>query len=456
MARPNILLLVIDSARADHLSCYGYDLPTTPNIDRLASEGVRFEAAYSESSWTLPACFSLLTGLAPREHQAEGVRTLPPEIPCLPEVLQRQGYATFGGSSNSFFGPRSALDRGFEAFTLAAQSSFWTQALYRYGPQRLGWADYGGGAVTGRFLRWVGEARRPWFGLLWHNEPHHPYSARQPFTTRFVRRRISVLRRMSLVRRMRRMLSIAPIATPEDIVDITGLYDGCLGYADHLVGRTRRGLERQGQWANTVVVVVADHGDMLGERGLLGHGRTADMYRPLLRVPLVTKFPDIGARVSDATVQMADIARTLAALGGAEGDLAPTAAETVDLREAAEGTGRSMAISEREPMSERSVVAAQRKSPAFDFAPHRCHMTSVLRDGWRLIHRADGRHELYHLAEDPGESHELSSQEPEQLRELVRTVEDWQARVVPHPATAPLARQDEAIVEKRLQDLGYF
>jgi uncharacterized sulfatase len=267
---------------------------------------------------------------------------------------------------------------------------------------------------------------------------------------------MSVSRRISLVCRMRRMLSLAPVATPEDLLDMRGLYDGCLGYADHLVGRARAILEQQGQWGNTAVVVSADHGEMLGERGLLGHGRAADMHRPLLRVPLVVRIPGMGAHVSHGIVQLADIARTLAALGGAEGDLAPTAAETVDLREAAEGRGRSMAISEREPMSERSVLSAKKKSPAFDFAPHQCHMASVLCDGWRLIHRADGRHELYHLADDPEEQVELSAQEPERLGELLRTVEDWQSRVVPHPATAPLTRHDEAIVEKRLQDLGYF
>jgi arylsulfatase A-like enzyme len=458
MDRPNILLIVIDSARADHFSCYGHDWPTTPNIDRIAAGGVRFEAAYSESSWTLPACFSLLTGLAPREHQAESSRMLPVGIPSVPEVLRRRGYATFGASGNDFYGARTGLERGFETFRTTPQSAFWTQALYRYGPQRLGWADWGGRWMTSRFLRWLKDARQPWFATIWHNEPHHPYSARWPFTTRFLRRRISVFRRVSLVCRMRRMLSLAPEATPEDLLDMAGLYDGCLRYADWLVGLTREGLERRGQWANTAAVIVADHGEMLGERGLMGHGRTADMYEPLLRVPLVAKLPGLSAngQASDAIVQMADIAHTLTALAGGSGELAPTASETADLRDAADGRGRSVAISERQPMGERSVLSAQRKSPAFDFAPHLCHMTAVLRDGWRLIHRADGRHELYHVAVDPDEKDNLAKGEPARLEELLRIVEDWQSRAVPHPATESLARRDEAIVEKRLQDLGYF
>ena len=458
MTRPNVLLIVIDSARAHHFSCYGYDLPTTPNIDRLAAEGVRFGAAYSESSWTLPACFSLLTGLAPREHMAESVRTLPAGIPCLPEVLQRRGYATFGASGNAFFGPRTDLDRGLATFQSTPQTGFWTQAFYRYGPQRVGWTDFGGRWTTGRFLEWVSRAQQPWFGVLWYNEPHHPYSARQPFTTRFLRRRMSVLRRLSLVRRMRRMLSLAPVATADDLTDMTGLYDGCLGYADHLCGLVREGLERGRQWDNTAVVVVADHGEMLGERGLLGHGRAADMYRPLVRVPLVVRAPGSleGGRASEALVQLADVAYTLAALAGAEGHLAPTAAWRIDLREAASGRGRTAAISERAPMGEHSVLSAKRKSPEFDFAPHLCHMTSVLRDGWRLIHRGDGRHELYDLGADPNEERDLAAAEPARLAELVGIVEDWRARALPHPSTEKLEKRDEAIVEKRLQDLGYF
>jgi len=458
MTPPNLLLLVIDSARADHFSCYGYDRPTTPNIDRIAAEGVQFEAAYSESSWTLPACFSLLTGLAPREHQGESVRTLPPAIPTLAEVLQRRGYATFGASGNDFVGPRTGLERGLATFRSTPQTGFWTQAFYRYGPQRMGWADWGGRWMTSRFLRWVQQAPRPWFGLVWHNEPHHPYSGRWPFTTRFLRRPMSVVRRVSLICRMRRMLSVAPVATPEDLTDMAGLYDGCLGYSDWLVGLTRRELERHGQWENTAVVVVADHGEMLGERGLLGHGRTADMYRPLIRVPLIVRAPGSleGGTRSAALVQLTDVAHTLAALGGAEGDLAPTAGERVDLREAAAGRGRSAAVSEREPLSEHSLLSARKKSPGFDFAPHLCHMTTLLRDHWRLLHREDGRHELYNLEQDPREERDLASAEPDRVTELARLIEDRRARVPPHPATEPLVKRDEAIVEKRLQDLGYF
>jgi len=458
MARPNLLLIVIDSVRADHCSCYGHDRPTTPNLDRLAADGLRFDAAHSESSWTLPVCFTLLTGLAPREHQAEAVRTLPREMPSLAEVLQRQGYATFGASANSFFGPRCGLERGFDVFAQTAQAAFWTAALYRYGPQRIGWGDWGGRGLTRQFLRWLDGARRPWFALIWHNEPHHPYSARQPFTTRFLRRRMLLFRRVSLVCRMRRMLSLAPEATPDDLLDMVGLYDGCLAYSDWLVGLTREGLERRGQWEDTAVVVTADHGDMLGERGLLGHGRTADMYLPLLRIPLIVRLPGLegNGRASEAMVQMADITRTLASLGGVPGQLSPSAAQTVDLREAAAGRGRSMAISERQPMGERSVLSARKKSPHFDFEPHQCHMTAVLQDGWRLIHRSDGRHELYRVAVDAAEKHNLAATEPGRLAELVQAVEDWQSRALPHPATRSLKTHEEAIVEKRLQDLGYF
>lgn len=458
MNPPNILLIVLDSARADHFSCYGYDLRTTPNIDGIAAEGVRFDAAYAESSWTLPAAFSLLTGLAPREHQAESVRALPADLPTLPALLRRKGYNTFGGTGNDFFGPRTGLDRGFQTLRSTPQIGFWTQAFYRYGWQRLGLSDFGGHLLARWFLHWVQHTHPPWFAVLWLNEPHHPYSAPWPFTTRLLRRPISFFRRVWLTKRMRRMLSLASNATQDDILDVVGLYDGCLAYADHLVGLTRRGLEQYAQWDETTVIILADHGEMLGERGLLGHGRTADMYRPLLRVPLIVRVPGAvkPGTVSTSLVQLADVAATLAGLAGVGDELADTAAERVDLREAAAGRGRTMAVSERQPLSERAVVSARRKSPEFNFTPHLCHMAAVVHDGWRLIHRADGRHELYYIERDPNETEELSAQQPQRLRELVHLVERWQTRVVAHPSTAALRREDDAIVEKRLQDLGYF
>jgi len=456
--RPNILLTVIDSARVDRFSCYGYGEPTTPNIDSIAEEGVRFDAAYAESSWTLPVCFTLLTGLTPREHLGERHRSLPADMPTLPEAVGQSGYTSFAGSTNTFFGPRCGLQRGFDEFFMPRQTVSLTRPFVKYVAQRLGWTDEGGQAVTSRFLDWVGGVDQPWLALLWYNDAHHPYAARQPFTTRFCRQPIALGRRLSLLRRMRRMLDLVATASEEDLRLVNGLYDGGIAYEDMLVGQLREGLESLDLWDQTIVAITADHGEMLGERGLMGHGRAADMYRPLLQVPLVVRVPGASGerRSSDALVQLADVAYSAASAAEANRFLPPTMAETADLFAGQDARGRSCAISEREPFGERSLQSARRKNPRFSFEPHRGHMAAVVEDGWRLIHRAEGRHELYNLRDDPGEQADLADEHPERVSELTQRVADWQESIRPHPSVEGVAVDDAAIVEKRLQDLGYY
>ncbi|MGQ9733277.1 MAG: hypothetical protein ACUVX8_18630, partial [Candidatus Zipacnadales bacterium] len=157
-----------------------------------------------------------------------------------------------------------------------------------------------------------------------------------------------------------------------------------------------------------------------------------------------------------ALVQIADITYTLAAVVGGEGSLANTAAVRVDLREAAEGNGRPFAISERQPMGEKSTEAARRKSPNFHFEPHLQHMAAVVQDDWRLIYRTEGPTELYHLATDPHETRDLSADHPHRVATLSAIIANWQAHARPHPSLPDLYPVEQAIVEKRLQDLGYF
>jgi len=455
---PNILIIVLDSVRRDRLSCYGYDQPTSPALDSIAAEGVRFDWAYSESSWTLPVSFSLLTGLAPREHLVEQHRSLPDDMLTLPEALRGRGYSTFAAVANPFLGQRYGLPRGFDEHFMAPHHVWWSKLFIKHGPQLLGLTDQGGQAVTRRFASWLEGARSPWFALLWYNDAHHPYSGRRPHTTRFCPEPIRALRRLSLFERMRRMMALSVEATDEDLRDVSGLYDGAVAYTDGLVGQVREQLERRKLWDDTLAIVTADHGDMLGEKRLMGHGRGADMYDPLIRVPLVMRGPGLGAQAeaSEALVQTSDITHTVAAAAGLPGDIAVTAAQTVDLREAAGGAGRAQAICECRPFRGRSLQSARKKNPGFDFEPHLAHMTALVREGWKLIHRDDGRHEVYDLCNDPAEEQDLLNAEPDRAAQLTALVEEWQQRAAPHPAASDLASDDDPIVDKRLRDLGYY
>ncbi|HUS80407.1 MAG TPA: sulfatase, partial [Armatimonadota bacterium] len=336
---PNILLLVIDSARADRMSCYGHDRPTTPNLDALAEQGVVFDNCWSESNWTLPVCFTALTGLHPREHQSETHRQLPAGLPTLQEAMGRAGYTTMLASANQFVGRNCGLDRGFDLYHMPPHVFRMAKPFFIYIGRRMGWTDVGGGSLNTHLLSWLDRADSPWFATVWYNEPHHPFMAKRPFSTRFCPRPLSFWRRQHLMGRMRSMRQLAATADEQEIGDVRGLYDGGVAYSDHLVGQVIEHLQATGRWHNTAIIVTSDHGDMLGEHGLMGHGRAAGMYAPLVRVPLVVRVPGVldGGDRSNALVQLADVTHTAAALAGRSDDLAPSAAQRVDLREAAAG-----------------------------------------------------------------------------------------------------------------------
>jgi arylsulfatase A-like enzyme len=204
--------------------------------------------------------------------------------------------------------------------------------------------------------------------------------------------------------------------------------------------------------------ITADHGEMLGERGLAGHGRSADLYQSVVQVPLVVRAPGVPARGPPRAglVQLADITQTIASAAGVSDGLPESAARRVDLLSPAAVVGRDCAISEREPLNERSAKAFRRRNPSFDVSPHLCEMMAVVKDGWKLIHRGDRRHELFNLADDPQEHRNLFEAQPNRAQMLLDVVTDWQSSARPHATVDGLSPDEEAIVEKRLQDLGYF
>jgi len=457
VSKPNVLLIINDSARLDRCSCYGYGPPTTPVLDEVAAEGVRFERCYSESTWTVPVMFTLLTGLAPREHRGEELRRLAEGLPSLPELLKRAGYSTFAGSANPFFGPKCHVTRGFDEFYRPARAIRITKPFVKYIAQRLGWTDNGGAVVTKRFCRALPSLKPPWFAVLWYFDAHSPYAGKQPFIDRFATKPLSLGERNGLLKRLRRPPELGATASEEDIPHLSDLFDAAMAYEDMLIGRVREALVHSGAWNDTLTVITADHGEMLGEGGLMGHGRPVGMHEPLVHVPLVARGPDVEAgTVSDSLVQMADIAQTIARAAGVAHELPPTAAERLDLREAATGPGRSHAISEREPFRDDSIAAFGKRNPSYDVSPFLSDMASVVRDGWKLVEGSDGTRELYEVGDDPDEADDLASGHPGIVEELAGLLADWREQAKPHGSVEGLSGEDEAIVDKRLQDFGYF
>lgn len=289
---PNVLVISIDTLRRDHVSAYGYARRTTPRIDQLAADGVLYLDATSTSNWTLPAHMSLMTGLPPGLHRVEddGNR-LAGSVQTLAEAFSSAGYATAGVVSHVYLGAGFGFDRGFD--------------LYRSK------TDQRAADVSDQAIAWLKDAgSRPWFLFVHYFDPHWSYDAPQPFATRFG----PADRRLGSSRYLLKHLTAEDPVPPAAIPQIQRLYDAEIAYADHHVGRLLDWLRERGQFDRTVVAVLSDHGEELGDHGSFGHG--THMHGEVTRIPMLLRGPGIEARSSDDPVLLSDLPRTLLRLAG--------------------------------------------------------------------------------------------------------------------------------------------
>jgi len=278
-ARPNVILYVIDTLRADHLGVYGYGRDTSPHIDRWAAGWVVFERAHAPSSWTRPSMVSLLSGLDPIRHRVEDrLDVIPAEVALLGERLAAGGYATYAAVTNPHVLPTWGFGRGFDVFEDLGSETRSTRA----------------DAVSDWAVERMGElaSRAPFFLYLHVLDPHLPYAPPAPFDERFPRSGV-----------LQADLS-------------TGRYDGEIAFVDSEFGRLLEALRRHDLEDDSLVVLVSDHGEELLERGAIGHG--VHLFQEVVRVPLVLRFPG-GAhagRRETAPVSLMDVAPTVLAVAG--------------------------------------------------------------------------------------------------------------------------------------------
>lgn len=381
----NVLVVLLDTTRADHLSCYGYARPTTPVIDRLAAEGARFEDMRSQSSLTPVSASTLLTGALPHRHGvrslfAVGGETLSKDVGSLPELWQRSGRRTAAFVSAKPMGAQYGLARGFETYHDDLAPSFARHGIERASdaPQRP--AD----DTTELVLGWLDEHGREPFALLVHYFDAHDPSFVPP--REWLARNVSFPLPENL-RRAGPEQRIPALSVPHNRVD---LYDAELRFMDEQLGRIVERLREQGTLEETLVVVLADHGEAFGEHGFWTHGI---LYEEQLHVPFVLRGPGIEPG-------------TLVRERGRVVDVLPTLAELLELPAPAQSLdGRSLVPALRGGASgePRDVYAEVHHAPEDRLKRDR-EMYALRSGDWKYIHRpATGRHELYDLASDPGE-----------------------------------------------------
>lgn len=418
---PSVLVLVLDSLHAGHSSAHGYARDTTPRFTRFAAAGVRFEQAYSQSSWTLPSTASLFTSL---EQERHGVRTfndaLPESIPTLAERLRERGYRTHAIVQTPVLSSRHGLQQGFERYDVLDHSS---ASLER--------------ALELARESWEHRPGEPLLVYLHLAPPHMPYEPPAPFRGAFSTPDSSVSGSISECRRIHRA-ALAP--DHPDVVALAARYDEHIAFADARAGELLEALARSAARPDAWVVWTSDHGEAFQQHGCQGHNAT--VYDEMLHVPLALARLDgtTPPQLVREPVSTMDVAPTLLELCGARSLGAELAG--VSLREAL-GSGRAPA--------ERLFSYSSR----YKDDERQLHF-AVRRGALKLVWRGDtGESELYDLASDPGERVDARASHAQACEELQRELERLRAvRIAGAPARtlAPAARPAE---RARLSELGY-
>jgi arylsulfatase A-like enzyme len=433
----NVLLLVMDTVRADHLSLHGYSRETSPELVRLASQGIWFEQAQSTAPWTLPSHASMFTGLWPHETGVGENCPLDDRFPTVAEFLGSRGYLTAGFVGNTYFcNSWYGLGRGFSHY-----EDFYDEDLVVSVSETLRSSALGRGVVhlaslpmgTGRgrktaadinedFLDWLDdqEGGRPFFVFLNYFDAHSPYVPPEEYDRHFSRR-ADTEEELTLLKDWdnRRKQSVSE----SEASLVCDAYDDCIGYLDSQVGRLMDELHRRGLLDNTLIVITSDHGEGLGEHGLFGHGRS--LYSQEVHVPLVVLTPDGAARGRiGVPVSLRDLSATfLDVLGFARESPFPGKSLARYWRFSPGHRVPSTSPAYSEVSLRERVSKNPNRPPAW-----RGPMQSVVAEGRAYIRNADGREELYDILGDPIELHDLAgSTEVGFLNPLRRTLESMRA-----------------------------
>ncbi|MSR60129.1 MAG: tetratricopeptide repeat protein [Planctomycetaceae bacterium] len=394
--RPNVLLITLDTTRADRLGCYGHQAALSPVLDRLAKRGVLFERAYAPAPLTLPSHASILTGLYPPEHglHNNGQAALPAGLPTLATELKQAGYETGAFVAAFVLAKKFGLSRGFQTYDDDLSRA--DDGLHGHHRYRAG------NLVVDAALAWLKpRSNQPFFCWVHLFDPHYPHLTHEDrFGSQFTDRP----------------------------------YDAEIAYVDAEVGRLISTLEKSRALERTIIVVVGDHGESLGEHGERAHSMT--VYDSALRVPLLIAVPGEG-RPGHRVPEPVSLV-----------DLCPTLLNQLGLKPLPNISGRSLrtALSGEAMPSQACYAETDEPYQTGHWSPLRALITSQ----WKYIRSPQA--ELYDLLDDPHELHNRAMEQPEQMRDLERQLAAWEQRMDQRLADNVALTDPE---RRTLSSLGY-
>jgi arylsulfatase A-like enzyme len=428
---PNVILIVIDTLRADHVSGYGYHRETTPTLDRLIRGGVRFDAAIAHTSWSAPSHTTIITGTLPVRHRIHAWGdALPESIAPLAVRLKELGFATGLFSTHRILhGTIGGITRGID--TAVVKSTGQEEEVLR------------------RASDWAVQQREPFFLYVVPTAPHAPYDNYPPEDDRvyFTDTPPGGERSYKFGEQKWVGQGVIPgsvrIGNHRKLGFYINRYDRGVRYTDELIGRFLDRLEKSGRLENTLIIVTADHGEGLGDHDAFAH--ELFLYDFLVRVPLIVHFPEAvpAGQVWREQVQLVDIVPTILGFLGAA---APDGTQGVDL---------SRHLTRRTRLEGQRFVRATYLARGY-------HRFMVRTTGYKLIYDADERTtEFYHLESDPAEERNLAAEalpaahrsayaaHLAELQQLIESYAGFDVESRPAPSLSP-----EMIAE--LQAMGYL
>lgn len=417
--RPNIIFIVIDALRADHLGCYGYPRPTSPVIDSLAASGALFETAITQAPWTKSSFSSFLTSLYPFQHGVEDwAAVMPDSIVTLPEVLSNHGYSTVCVINMLGMGGRFGVLRGFDEVSESGKTPRDARV------------------ATDDAIAYLRQVQGPFFMLLHYFDVHQPYAPKRDYVDIVnIDTDLDPFGNRGILARNKDGLPPKKAIAKTKI-----LYDGCIRYVDDSLARLFGILDEVGIADNTIIIVTADHGEAFWEHGVDTHGST--VYDEVLKVPLIIAWPgrfDTSRRVT-SQVRLIDLFPTLLEMAGASYD---GHMEGVSLLPYIQG-GQIDSAGRLLPSHVAYAGNGQVKPPEV-----RCLRTLDLKV---IVDPSGSEVQAYNLVEDPGETVNVSVSEIEEASALLSLLSDL--RDTRGDAAGETSLTDEE--KSSLRALGYI
>ena len=461
---PNVLLITIDTLRADHVGAYGYGKAQTPNLDRLADEGVLFSQAIAPATETCPSHTSILTGLYPAQHGTlfnEGVVHIDKRsVTAVPEILASRGYRTAAFVSGATLSDGiCGLSFRFDLFDENFSGWKWTSkaalklSLFKLAVnvapavmEQMNKVERPATQTTDQAVRWLRtRGDHPFFLWVHYFDPHEPYRPPGPFVPPWVD---DVLARANgawygLPLTLREQI----IRNPKQVDHMIGRYDGEIAYTDTQIGRLLREVESLGLEEDTLVVLTADHGEGLGEHNTY-FDHVSNLYDENLRVPLILRYPNRipeGKKVY-RQVRLVDIAPTILDLFGVKDESFNTSGQSLlpllgDQDRQPQRTAFAAIYPESEGGSREWGIYALRTET------HKLIRTTPW---WRRYRQFPEREELYELSFDFGEENDIISQSPPALLEMRRALDTFSSL---RPSTQTQLSEE---AKEQLRSLGYL